>query len=108
MRSVSLRGWLLAISVLFALLVVGGISLTTYVILSDGMQVVAYNTTERIASSAVSVMRGAVNDAEMLDEAHWSFAMANAHPGIQERANYLAPSSSDAGLVTVLAHLLGG
>ncbi len=66
MRSVSLRGWLLVISVLFALLVVGGISLTTYVILSDGMQVVAYDTTERVASSSVGVVRSAVTDAEVL------------------------------------------
>ncbi|HET6352210.1 MAG TPA: HAMP domain-containing sensor histidine kinase [Coriobacteriia bacterium] len=66
MRTLSLRGWLLAISVLFALLVVGGISLTTYVILSDGMQVVAYDTTERVASSAAGVMRSAVTDSEML------------------------------------------
>ncbi len=47
------------------------------------------------------------NDAEMLDEADWSFAMANAHPEIQKRANYLAPASSDAGVVTVLERLLG-
>lgn len=47
------------------------------------------------------------NDAEMLDEADWSFAMANAHADIRKRANYLAPPSSDAGVVTVLAHLLG-
>lgn len=47
------------------------------------------------------------NDAEMLDEADWSFAMANAHPEIRRRAAYLAPRSSEAGVVTVLTHLLG-
>ncbi|HSK47349.1 MAG TPA: HAMP domain-containing sensor histidine kinase, partial [Coriobacteriia bacterium] len=64
MHRLSLRGWLLIVSVLFAVLVVGGISLTTYVIVSDGMQVVAYDTTQRVADAAVVGLRGAVENVE--------------------------------------------
>lgn len=60
MRSWSLRGWLLLISLLFAVLVAGGVALTTYVIVSDGMQVVAFDTTARVARSASSVVQEAV------------------------------------------------
>lgn len=49
-----------------------------------------------------------LNDLEMLDEAHWSFAMANAHPDVLDRARYRAPRNSDAGVVTVLRELLDG
>lgn len=48
-----------------------------------------------------------LNDLEMLDQAHWSFAMANAHPDVKRRARYLAPSNDEHGVVTVLRRLLG-
>lgn len=48
-----------------------------------------------------------LNDLEMLDTAHWSFAMANAHPGVKAKARYLAPSNDEHGVVTVMRHLLG-
>lgn len=64
----SLRGWLLGVSLLFAVLVVGGISLTTYVVVSDGMQAVAYDTTERVATASVTIFQGASEDAERLAE----------------------------------------
>ena len=48
-----------------------------------------------------------LNDLEMLDEAELSFAMANAHPEVIERARYLAPSNGEHGVLTVLRHLLG-
>lgn len=47
-----------------------------------------------------------LNDLEMLDTADWSFAMANAHPQVLERARYLAPSNSDHGVVSVLQAFL--
>lgn len=47
-----------------------------------------------------------LNDLEMLDEAELSFAMANAHPEVVERARYLAPSNGERGVLTVLEHLL--
>lgn len=48
-----------------------------------------------------------LNDLEMLDAAAWSFAMANGHPAVRERARYLAPSNDEHGVVTVLRRLLG-
>src|SRR5690606_37357080 len=48
-----------------------------------------------------------LNDLEMLDAEAWSFAMANAHPAVRERARYLAPSNDEHGVVTVLRRLLG-
>ena len=64
MRRSSLRETLLAISVLFALLVVGGIALTSYVIVSDGMQVVAMDTTRRLSTTADVVVHDVVESTE--------------------------------------------
>ncbi len=47
------------------------------------------------------------NDLEMLDEAQWSFATANAHPAVQAHANFLAPENTREGVVRVLEHLMG-
>ena len=41
-----------------------------------------------------------LNDAEMLDAAGHSYAMANAHPSIRARAVYLAPPCSEAGVIS--------
>ena len=60
----SLRTTLLLVSILFAALVVGGIALTTYVIVFDGMQIVAYDTTQRLAASGEVVLREAVREAQ--------------------------------------------
>lgn len=79
MRPLSLRGWLLLVSLLFAVLVVGGISLTTYVIVSDGMQVVAYDSTQRVTASAVAATREAVAAAE-------AFAAAQGADGPEREA----------------------
>ncbi|KXT56201.1 Cof-type HAD-IIB family hydrolase [Gordonia sp. PS3] len=49
-----------------------------------------------------------LNDLEMLDAARWSFAMANSHPDVLERARFRAPSNVDAGVVTVLRQMLAG
>ncbi|NTU71712.1 MAG: HAMP domain-containing histidine kinase [Coriobacteriia bacterium] len=64
MRRSSLRTTLLLVSVLFAMLVVGGIALTTYVIVSDGMRQVAVDTGSRLASTAEAVLRDIVASAE--------------------------------------------
>ncbi len=48
------------------------------------------------------------NDAEMLQAAGLSFAMANGHPRMREFAAYVAPSNTEGGVVTVLDRLLGG
>jgi len=65
MRDWSLRGWLLVVSVLFAVLVVGGVALTTYVIVSDGMRVVVSDTAERVSASAMAVARGVIAESEL-------------------------------------------
>ena len=61
----SLRAWLLVVSILFAVAVVGGIAVTTYVIVADGMQSVAYQTTQRVASSASTILRDAFAEADL-------------------------------------------
>ena len=57
MQRSSLRTWLLIVSVLFAALVVGGVALTTYVVVSDAMSVVAHDITIRVASAASQIAR---------------------------------------------------
>nr|WP_278025485.1 Cof-type HAD-IIB family hydrolase [Xylanibacterium ulmi] len=47
-----------------------------------------------------------LNDLEMLDAAAWSFAMADAHPQVLDRARYVAPSAGEHGVVRVLERLL--
>lgn len=49
-----------------------------------------------------------LNDLEMLKEAQFSFAMANAHPTAKECARFIAPSNVDNGVVVVLKKLLKG
>lgn len=48
-----------------------------------------------------------LNDLEMMDEAHYSFAMANAHPQLKARARFLAPRNSDNGVVRTIKAVLG-
>jgi Cof subfamily protein (haloacid dehalogenase superfamily) len=47
-----------------------------------------------------------LNDLELLDAAQWSYAMANAHPQVKERARFEAPSNADNGVVTTINDLL--
>lgn len=48
-----------------------------------------------------------LNDLEMMNHATYSFAMANAHPKLKERANYLAPCNTDNGVVRTIKSVLG-
>ena len=57
MQRSSLRTWLLIVSILFAALVVGGVALTTYVVVSDAMSVVAHDITIRVGSAASQIAR---------------------------------------------------
>ena len=43
-----------------------------------------------------------LNDAEMLDAAEHSYAVANAHPSILARAKHIAPSNIDDGVVSTI------
>ncbi|MFJ2558079.1 MULTISPECIES: Cof-type HAD-IIB family hydrolase [unclassified Streptomyces] len=47
-----------------------------------------------------------LNDLEMLDAAEWSFAMANAHADVLDRARYTAPSNNDDGVLRTIERLL--
>lgn len=47
-----------------------------------------------------------LNDLEMMDAADYSFAMANAHPLLRERARFDAPSNNDDGVVRTVSALL--
>lgn len=46
------------------------------------------------------------NDLEMMAEAHFSFAMENAHPNVLKAANYKTASNADGGVEKVLKELL--
>ena len=48
-----------------------------------------------------------LNDLEMMDEATYSFAMANAHPELAARARYRAPENTDNGVVRTIKSVLG-
>lgn len=65
MRRSSLRSWLLLVAVFFAILIVGGIAITTYVIVSDGMTVVAHDATLRIARDAADIVKDEATAAQL-------------------------------------------
>ncbi|CAG5071380.1 Sugar phosphatase YbiV [Dyadobacter sp. CECT 9623] len=46
-----------------------------------------------------------LNDLEMLEKAHYSYAMANAHPDIKKIARFIAKSNDENGVVEVLSEL---
>ncbi|WP_282054133.1 HAD family hydrolase [Maribacter luteus] len=46
------------------------------------------------------------NDLEMLQNAHFSFAMKNAHPNVKEVANYATSSNDDLGVEQILEKLI--
>jgi signal transduction histidine kinase len=64
MRRSSLRTWLLLSSLVFSVIVVGGIALTTYIILAEGLQAVAFDITERTATAAGGVVSETASVAE--------------------------------------------
>jgi len=48
-----------------------------------------------------------LNDLEMMDAATYSFAMANAHPLLKERARWVAPANNANGVVRTIRAVLG-
>jgi len=48
-----------------------------------------------------------LNDLELLDAAQWSYAMANAHPQVKQRARFEAPSNVENGVITTVSRTLG-
>ncbi|MFC8680095.1 Cof-type HAD-IIB family hydrolase [Microbacterium ureisolvens] len=61
-----------------------------------------------ITHEQTAVFGDYLNDLEMMDAASLSFAMANAHPDVTERARYRAPSNLDHGVITTIEKLLDG
>jgi len=47
-----------------------------------------------------------LNDYEMMQQAYYSYAMANAVPKIKEIANFTAPSNEDEGVIKILENFL--
>ena len=70
----SLRSWLLVVSILFAMAVVGGIAITTYIIVADGMQGVALDTTQRLATTAMAKRTETTSSHTRRDERPISFS----------------------------------
>ncbi len=59
-----------------------------------------------ITPAQTAVFGDYLNDLDMMDSGEWSFAVANAHPEVRERARYDAPANTDHGVLAVLARLL--
>ena len=59
-----------------------------------------------IAREQTMVFGDFLNDLEMMDEAAYSFAMANAHPLLKQRARFLAPGNADNGVVRTIKSVL--
>lgn len=47
------------------------------------------------------------NDVGLLDAAHWSFAMDNAHPTVRAHARFVAPANTANGVVRTIRSVLG-
>ena len=56
----------------------------------------------------VAVFGDAPNDAEMMDEGAWTFAMANAHDEVRSRARFTAPAHTEDGVLRTLTRILDG
>ncbi len=74
---------------------------------NKGLAVRALQDKLGIAPSQTVVFGDYLNDLEMLDAAEYSYAVANAHPEVLERARFEAPSNAELGVITVLDELLG-
>lgn len=71
-----------------------------------GVAVRALMTALGVGADQTIIFGDYLNDLEMLGEATYSYAMANAHPRVLERARFLAPANHDNGVIQVLTQLL--
>ena len=60
----------------------------------------------QISREQTMVFGDFLNDLEMMDEAAYSFAMANAHPVLKARARFLSPGNTDNGVVRTIKSVL--
>lgn len=61
----------------------------------------------QISREQTMVFGDFLNDLEMMDEATYSFAMANAHPLLKARARFIAPGNTENGVVRTIKAVLG-
>lgn len=60
-----------------------------------------------ISQNETMVFGDYLNDAEMLQEAHYSYAMENAVAEVKAIANFIAPSNDDLGVIKILEQYFG-
>jgi len=61
----------------------------------------------RVTADQTMAFGDFLNDLEMMDAAAWSFAMANAHAVLKERARFVAPANNANGVVRTIRAVLG-
>lgn len=73
---------------------------------SKGAGIRAIQRALGISRAQTMVFGDFLNDLEMMDEADYSFAMANAHPELAARARFRAPGNTDNGVVRTITSVL--
>ena len=73
---------------------------------SKGLALRALQEAHGITPAQTAVFGDYLNDLGLYDYADLSFAMENAHPGIQAVANYTAPANTDDGVLRTISELL--
>ena len=73
---------------------------------NKGTAVRQVQQTMGITPAQTMVFGDFLNDLEMMDEAYYSFAMANAHPQLAARARFPAPGNTDNGVVRTIQSVL--
>jgi Cof subfamily protein (haloacid dehalogenase superfamily) len=73
---------------------------------SKGRALAVLQQQHGLAPEQTMVFGDYLNDLDMMPRAHYSYAMANAHPQIKEAARYLAKSNDEHGVVAVLRQVL--
>lgn len=59
-----------------------------------------------ISPDETAVFGDYLNDMEMMDCAHFSFAMENAHPKLKEKANFIAPHHNEKGVIRTIETII--
>lgn len=71
-----------------------------------GLAVRALQERIGVTRAQTAVFGDYLNDLQMLDEADYSFAMANAHPLVRERARFVADSNAEHGVLRAIDRIL--
>ena len=73
---------------------------------NKGLAVRALQKALDISPQQTAVFGDFLNDLEMMSEATYSYAVANADPRVKAAANYQAPANTEHGVITVIKQLL--